>query len=328
LNTCEWCGTEFEPDVYHPNARFCSPRCRDDSYNHKRREARTKIPSVPSSPEPAQTEDLISELHKRGYFVTKQPQQRDERFPVNLARFDGDVFKFGAVSDPHLCSRYQQLTHFRSMYALFAEREISTVFNSGDVVEGNGRLYRGQEYEIFVHGADEQLSYAAEYYPKEEGITTYLIGGSHDNSFYKAGGFDILKALSGERPDLKYMGVHGAYVIPEELEDFPIYLMHPSGGIPYARSYRLQKTIENFAPENKPRMVLSGHLHIGLHLPSYRNVEGLQIPCFQAQTPYLKGKGLFPMIGGAIFELTVRDADTISVRVEWFPFFVPIDNDF
>lgn len=327
MNTCDKCGAEFEPDKWHPDTKYCSTRCQQDAHNDRRRQSRRDVPP-PREAEPAATEDLIQELHHRGYFVAKHLQETDGRYPVDLARFDGDVFRFGAISDPHLCSRYQQLTHFRSMYALFAQREISTVFNSGDIIEGNGKQYRGQEYELFVHGADEQLSYAVENYPREAGITTYFIGGSHDNSFFKAGGHDILKSLASERRDMKYLGVHGAYVIPEGLHDFPIYLMHPDGGVPYARSYRLQKLIENFAPEAKPRMVLCGHLHMGLHLPSYRNVEGLLVPCFQAQTPYLKAKGLFPMIGGVIVELTVKDADTISIKVEWFPFFVPVADDF
>lgn len=322
MNTCQYCGTEFEPDKWHPNTKYCPPpaRCRDLAHNERRRKSFT-----PEEPVDVDTQDLIKQLHKRGYFVSKEPISQDERFNVDVKRFDGDVRKFAVVSDTHLGSKYQQLSYLKSFYALCKDRGIKDVFHCGDLCEGNGRLYRGQAYEMFLLGADAQAEYVIKYYPREEGIRTYIIGGSHDYSFHKESGFDILKAVADEREDFSYLGMQGAYV---NVENILIYLIHPSGGVSYARSYKLQKIIENFAPEQKPMIVFSGHYHVPNHLVGYRNVEGLQVGCFQAQTPYLKAKGLYPFLAGLFVDVTYDKTGLLSFKTEWFPFYIPVENDY
>jgi len=104
--------------------------------------------------------------------------------------------------------------------------------------------------------------------------------------------------------------------------------MHPDGGTPYARSYRLQKIIEQLSPENKPNILVAGHLHIEAILPMYRNVLGIQLPCFQAQTPYLARKGLYPELGAWILEFGVDDKGMTDVLYKHIPFYIPIKNDY
>lgn len=329
LKTCEFPGCEIQFEPRHAGTkrekRFCSDLHRKRAHKLKLAPkvlARDPLPAV-------KTRELIQEMHERGYYVEKAVQKTDARHDIELPAFDGGRYLLGCVSDPHMCSKYQQLSHFKSFYRYCAqERGITTMLNSGDVLEGNGRLYRGQTYELFIHGADPQLEYAAEEYPHEPGVTTYAIGGSHDNSFFKSEGYDILAGLERLRPDFHYLGNGGAFVTLNGLEQCPIYLLHPDGGGAYARSYRLQKIIEQFAPEHKPKIILAGHLHFGIHLPAYRNVEGLHVPCFQSQTPYMKVKGLFPMIGGLIIELVTDEAGLVSIKTEWFPFYVPVEHDY
>jgi hypothetical protein len=90
----------------------------------------------------------------------------------------------------------------------------------------------------------------------------------------------------------------------------------------------MQKIIEQFAPEKKPHVLLLGHYHVPCHLPGYRNVEGLQLPCFQSQTPYMKGKGLYPFVGGEIIEFTRNKKGLTSFKYEIVPFYVPNRGDF
>jgi len=104
--------------------------------------------------------------------------------------------------------------------------------------------------------------------------------------------------------------------------------MHPSGGIPYARSYRLQKVVEQIAPELKPHILFLGHLHAACWLPAYRNVESIMVGCFESQTPYLREKALFPLIAGAIFEYQKDEDGLISSNLTWYPTYVPRENDF
>lgn len=96
----------------------------------------------------------------------------------------------------------------------------------------------------------------------------------------------------------------------------------------YARSYRMQKIIEQFPPEKKPHILLLGHYHVECHLPTYRNVAGFQLPCFQTQTNYLMAKGLFPEIGFLILEITPSVKGIFKYKTDWYPFYIPIKNDY
>jgi hypothetical protein len=116
-----------------------------------------------------------------------------------------------------------------------------------------------------------------------------------------------------------------------------IRLWHPSGGAPYALSYRLQKGQEQFnsaelmaaiTEDRTPnlRMVFSGHLHVQMTMMQGA-VQGLQAGCFEGQTNYLKRKALFPQIGGFIIEFRLTDAGLIQgVTYDWLQF-AEIVND-
>lgn len=112
-----------------------------------------------------------------------------------------------------------------------------------------------------------------------------------------------------------------------------VYLTHGAGGVAYARSYKQQRRIEQFAPEQKPEVLLTGHYHSWSHLSMYRNVEAWTIGCFQSQTEYLKRLGLYPEIGGLIltFYKGTKGADRpggfVRVVSEVVPFYVPVAED-
>ena len=280
--------------------------------------------------EPQMTdEEMIARLEDKGYLLHKQAIVEDKEFVIDSSRFAGDVTKFAVVSDTHLGSRFQQLSHLKTAYSYFKEVGVKTVLHCGDMFAGNGRVYRGQTYELFVHGADEQLEYAREKYPQEDGITTYLISGNHCLSFLNSDGFDICKALSKEREDIIYLGQYGAYV---DICGIRVYLHHGLGGVSYARTYKLQKLIEQLAPENKPQVFLAGHWHITSILPMYRNVFCLAAGCFETQTPFLRRLGVYPEVGFSIIEATKNPVDRedgiTRFKYEWYPFYVPKINDF
>ena len=290
---------------------------------------RTKSGSVPKIVEPTEQmtynrSDMINALRLEGYSVERPKMKTDEEFRLPLVKPTGKI-KFGIVSDSHLGSKFQQLTHLNTFYQVCEKQGITMIVHAGDVCEGNGKLYRGQSYEMFLFGADAQREYICKNYPKYKGVKTYMIGGSHDYSFFKTEGYDILDAIAQRREDLVYLGNAGAYL---HINGLKIYLHHPSGGVPYARSYRLQKLIEQIAPENKPHILISGHLHIPAYIPGYRNVEGFQVGCFQSQTPYLKAKGLFPWIAGLIVEVETDKKGIRSIQSRWYPYYVPLKNDF
>lgn len=275
---------------------------------------------------PKEVEQLVEQLSVQGYSLSKQTLVEDKTFVLQTRNFDGNSFKVGIVSDTHLCSRYQQLSHLHSFYRYCTEHEgIDTILHAGDLSAGNGHMYRGQRYEIFIQGGDAQCEYIRNEYPQIDNVTTYVIAGNHDLSHMNDAGFNLVKGVCESREDLRYLGMYGATV---ELHGIKFYLHHGEGGVSYARSYKLQKTIEQLAPQIKPNILIEGHFHITCTLKMYRNVYAMMAGCFEAQTPYLLRKTLYPEIGGTILEVTYDDAGLVKVHEEWIPNYVPVEDDY
>lgn len=271
-------------------------------------------------------DELLKKVQEKGYYVARTPlERRGQTFKGDLKRWSGPSYRFGVVADTQLGSRYQQLTHLYTFYSIIARRRINTVFHCGDLVDGE-KIYRGQEYEIFCHGADAQRDYAIAHYPKRKSVSTFIISGNHDQSFHKVAGYNIVKAICQQRGDMVYLGDDVAFY---ELGNLPvrIMLMHARGGVPYARSYRMQKIVEQLAGGTKPHFLFMGHLHV-MDLMQYRNVQAVTMPCFQGQTPYLAAKGLNPEVGGLIVTFQVDKIGLAKVVFEWIPFYRHKKNDF
>ena len=269
--------------------------------------------------------ELITRLEARGFYVLKDaPNER----AVALSDQPSGSLRFGVVSDTHLGHKHQQLTHLRGFYDAAKEFGAAFMLNAGDLVDG-GRMHRDQEFELFRHGCDAQATYAAESYPRltnKRGRTlpTYVIGGNHDGSFFNDAGANVLGQFAGMRDDIEFLGAPTAMFHWGPLR---IMLMHPDGGPSYARSYKLQKIVENFAADTKPHILLCGHWHVANHLPGYRSVEAFALPCFQAQTAYLRRKGLAPVVGGVLFEAQFGEAGLYDLTTRWVIYRTMIDKD-
>lgn len=269
--------------------------------------------------------ELIDELKDRGYFVSKVPKTvSGKTFEARTRQRKGGKYRFAVISCTQIGSKYQQMTHLYSFYELCRSRGIKEVLHCGDLVDGE-RMYRGQEYELFLHGADSQRSYVVENYPKAKGIRTRIISGNHDLAFYKTAGINLVEAVCKERADMEYLGDWLAFV---DFNGIKVALMHGGGGVAYARSYKVQKIIEQMSPDMKPHMLFVGHWHVTDWLPMYRNVSGFTVGCFQSQTPYLAQKGLYPEVGGYIVEVTTDETGILETNVSWVPYYVHVKNDF
>lgn len=280
-----------------------------------------KEPSLEDFP----TRDLITQMQTRGYYVARTPLERRGRtVKVDLKRWSGNKYRFGVVSDTHLGSRYQALSHLSAFYTICARRRIDTVFHCGDLIEGH-RMYRGQEFEIFVHGADAQREYAISHYPKRRNITTRVISGNHDQSFHKTAGYNLVEAICRRREDMDYLGDDVAYALVGNIR---VGIFHGTGGTAYATSYKSQKLVEKIPGGEKPHLLFLGHFHHPNIIPGYRNVETVQMSCFQFQTPYMAAKGLYPFIAGVIVTVQEDEYGLAKVIYEWIPFYQTIKEDF
>ena len=218
---------------------------------------------------------------------------------------DDRIIRFGACSDSHYGSKAQQRTALHKFYALCEQLEIRHVFNSGDLVAGVN-MYPEQPYEVYLHGADEQVEAAIADYPTYPGCETHMIGGNHDASFIKAAGHDIFRRVQVERPDINFLGWYEATV---EIDDrLKVRLWHPKGGVPYAKSYRIQRLSEGIAHgPNIPHVILYGHLHSALHM-EHLGMQQWLIPCCEGSTAWTRRLGLIPCIGGYIITILMDEA--------------------
>jgi hypothetical protein len=265
-------------------------------------------------------------LQDKGYFVTKAPKQEDYHFTPDTGPFHGTTLRFGVVADTHLGSIYQQLTHLHTFYQLCQEHKIGTIFHCGDLTDGQ-HIYQGHEYELFLHGADSQIDYVIQNYPRVPGITTYFICGNHDESHYKRAGMDVGKYIAESRKDMRYLGFHGAHLTLNGIPNL-VYLHHGASGNAYARSYKIQKLVEQLPPGEKPYMLFEGHYHTACHLPNYRNVYVWQMPCFQAQTPFERRRALNPEVMGLFCEVIFHHGKPVAYvgKPQLFP--TPMKDDY
>jgi len=242
-----------------------------------------------------------------------------EKKTIPIHRYHGDIVRFGVVSDTHFGSLYEHEDVLHLAYKIFKEEGIDNVYHPGDMCDGE-KMYRGQEYEIYAHGADNQVGACCDRYPKFKGIQTYFILGSHDLSFYKQSGVNIGPKITEKRPDLIYIGQEEAdVVIRTKRGEIVLRMVHPGSGTAYALSYAPQKYIESLAGGQKPNVLLIGHYHNAEYLPCYRNIFACQVGSIQGQTPYMKRMKLAAHVGFWIFELRVgQDNSVMRFKAEFF----------
>lgn len=287
-------------------------------------EIRTQFPDLKNKPDQT-IRTAVRNIDKKKKKIDQRqrslPPPEDKEYDFTQSR----TYKFGVISDTHLNSREQQLTHLNRLYDIFAAEGVSDVYHAGDITAGEG-MYSGQIYEIFNVGFDNQTDYIIEKYPSRRGITTHFITGNHDLSYYKSRGVDPGEKISLKRPDLHYLGKWAAWV--KIGENTKMYLLHPDSGQAYAVSYKPQKIAAGFIGGDKPNIMLLGHWHQSEYLFE-RNIHILQCGCFEGQTPFLKRKGIMPKIGGWIVEVHIgKDGTVERFKSEFVPFFIARKNDY
>ena len=243
--------------------------------------------------------------------------------PINISELMGKHFCIAIASDWHTGSKHAQPTHLNEFLKLATEEYgVRHVFVPGDPTDG-AYVYGPKHIDNLIpqvrplnrkrtwQTAEAQVALADIYAPKIEGVEYFVMGGNHDRSLITNSGKDPVRMLCDRRNDMHYGG-YDVWSIRLTEKSY-IRLVHPSGGVSYARSYKLQKGIESLAfeslreamVENVPPMVsllVMGHFHLTNHTPE-PPLHGILAGCFQGQTNYLKVKNLMPHVAGIIIEM-------------------------
>lgn len=241
---------------------------------------------------------------------------------------------FGVISDPHFGSKSCQITAINEFSEIMKKKGVRHIFCPGDLVAGYD-VYPGQVHDIYAISAQEQEETTLLNLPK--GFDWYILGGNHDYSFIKrGGGYNIISVIASKRKDVHYVGFDEANI--PILTNVDVKLFHPSGGVPYSISYRLQKSMEQITMselqsivrdvKDKPtvRFVLAGHLHIQMQA-MFGSIWGAQCGTFEGQTNYLKRKGLVPCIGGWIVKASLGNNGLLKNFEAKFYLFNEIEDD-
>jgi len=252
--------------------------------------------------------------------------------PPKFGRLDlkainaGAWYRYGLVSDTHLCCKEERLSELHSQYDLFLQEGITTVFHAGNIVDGY--LPRINGASVLETTIDGQAQYVANNYPARKGVTTYFITGDDHESWF-APGFNFgayLQFVAGKtnRHDLQYIGhVEADVEIKHKSgKSTIIKIQHPGGGSAYARSYTGQKQVESWEGGEKPHILIQGHYHVSNYMQD-RNVHVISLPGFQDQTIFARKKRLRMEVGGAILEFKVspNDGTVTRCRVEFNRYF-------
>jgi len=250
-------------------------------------------------------------LQEQGYRVQRDLPHEPR---VTIPAKPGQVYRCAVVCCTHFGNVHQELGALEEFCHYAESKGIEDFWHAGDAVDGSEAMHRDAPYEHFKHGYSAQANYMVEVLPRlKSGRWKYILG-NHEESFLKGDGGDVGDLVSAKRPDVEYLGRRAAAV---KIGSTRFYIMHGAGGTSYARSYKLQKRIEQFNDEDRPHVLLMGNYHVAAHIPRYQNCEGFMLPCFEQQTPFLKGLGLSPVIGGLILEIEIGDKTPRAVRVEW-----------
>jgi hypothetical protein len=264
--------------------------------------------------------DIFNGVYKIRKMLTDEGQQNyhSEVWKGNK------IIRFGLMGDTQINSNYTQLTYLHKLYDLYKAEGIETVYHTGDIDEGE-EMRQGHKYECYLQGADAHVEEICRVYPKRDGIITKFITGNHDASIIRHAGYDIGHGIQAKRSDMLYLGQSSAIV--NLTPNCTLELRHPLDGTAYAISYKMQKMAEAISGGEKPNILAVGHYHKAEYL-FYRNIHIFQTGCFQAQSSWMKGKGISAHLGGWIVEIAVNDEGTIeSIKPQFIPFYTGIKDD-
>lgn len=292
----------------------------------------------------------LNEMEAAGYMLVRTPGAVS--IPVakphiatpakTIADEVGMDVALGFISDTHAGDKHSQPSAIRKCAEIMGnDYGVRHFFSPGDLTTGV-YVYRGQDNDLIPscrparrelarQSALNQVWLANEYIPKNEGSKWFILGGNHDWTHVIASGTDPVRIFCDQRDDATYMGYDSAGIWITD--KFFLRLWHPTGGIPYAKSYKLQKGTETLAiealkeaikHEETPAasMLMAGHLHIAVWLPELPIPAG-HVGCFEGQTSLGKRLGKEPALGGVVIRLRISDSGRVQ-RIEHT--FLPFDE--
>lgn len=284
----------------------------------------TGVSNIKQSVEELITEGVNITLNN-GHAVLSNIIPKSDSTVLSIKKMSTGFYKFGAIGDNHMGSRYERNDVLNALYDLYETEGVKIVYNTGNWIDGEARF---NKHDLHTHGMDNQVDYFIENYPKRKGITTYFIAGDdHEGWYTQREGVDIgkyaaRKAKEAGRDDLIYIGYMEAdIVLKAKNGETVIRVLHPGGGSSYAISYTIQKIVESYQGGEKPHVLLAGHYHKADYVYC-RGVHCIQTGTTQDQSPFMRKKKLAAHLGGWVIEMATDDNGAVTrFKQEFIPFY-------
>ena len=224
--------------------------------------------------------------------------------------------KFWLIADTHLWNKMSAKKELSDFYKKAWDEWVEAFIHCGDLVDGTGHVFKGQVYELENVWYDEQLKAAVNDYPYYWDIKTFVVGGNHDESFLKENWANIIKNIANLRDDIIDMGFYDARI---KLNWVDINAHHGWKGQAYAKSYHVQKLIENIDTRKQPDIFASWHWHEALYM-AYRNIHTFLPGAFLKQNLLAKRFNLWTTIWWWIVEVNLKDDGSSEIEMKFIEY--------
>lgn len=219
--------------------------------------------------------------------------------------------KFWLVSDTHFWNKMAAVDELWEFYDRAKDKGVECFLHAGDMVDGDS-VYTWQVYEQEKIWFDAQLDDIIKHYP-DVGLDTYFVGWNHDESFLRKTWWDIPRAISAIRRDLINLWFYDARI---KLNGVDINIHHGWWSMSYAKSYKIQKLLENINPKDQPNVFAAWHWHTALYM-FYRKIHSFLPWAFLKENLLAKRFNLDNTIGGRIVEVDIDEKWGSSINTEF-----------
>ncbi len=258
-------------------------------------------------------ERYLKELREQGIAVYEERRNRQGKklFYISSGLWAPNThiitpqehYRLGVTSDWHMSAKACYERAIRDYLDDCDNFQVDLILFAGDLFEG-WQVYEGQIHELKPEaiGVDNQVEYVNKAIPNLP-APMKIIGGNHDIRKDT----NLTKLLVRERTqgDMEYLGDYNEIL---DLNGIQVELMHPAGGKPYSRGYRIQTTTRERQDGTLPDLYLMGHLHSALFMPD-KGMAAFETGAFLGPNSLTRRHGWDTQAHAWILDLYVSDEE-------------------
>ncbi len=267
----------------------------------------------------------VSKMDDDIYLFNQGERERESDYSYKFDTGNSHEFKFIAISNPIIGSKYQQLSILEDIYQKGHEIGYDNVILCGNLTPGLYSVTNTYNDSCFLNDTMMQVNYIVSNYPKIEGMKTYFILGPNDEKHLKKNKINIGKRISDARDDMIYLGFNSCNA---NIDKTKMFIMCSKLAKTYTVSYRSQQQVDSFRSEDKPDILLLGGL-LQMEKYKYRDVKILSVPSVCATTNEMTDKRYQNIVGAWYITVNTNQKGYLdSVNARGSVYYTTNKNDY